>query len=617
MGLPATSLRIGERVLVRCDDGPFDLEYALFASDDVVLRGSAPVTVHEAGYLTTAQRALERLDELGVTPDLAESSAEALDVEVIASYARGGRSVRAAARILRAYELFEGGTYRATSQRYDGTWLDLRSLSSATRLQDAPLILQALHLAAALNEVPESTPVLLSTEGLTTGHRPGHRTYHRVAVANAAAMATALRVLKPNPRPLALDVFESERQIRENLVQRLRERATGGSTASVRAHVESIEQVLAGEVAPRRGPLADPTLVALDQQISSGNVEGVEEGIAEFERQHGPGQGARYVRARAALLRGKEPPRRVAESLTEIVEQSNGFHEADLLAARSWLAAGDDAHARFFARRLAEDPTAPDGVRLLALEILDATPKTSRSNAPPPIRPAPHLPADSEGAGFTPPRLPGASMPPYVSETPKPPPVDISGAAAQAPRPSAPRGRGPRFHAELVETLALPSGTSEDMLAQGAMPTTPPQARVWATRLSRELGRDYRLWYGTTLRIDALAVEAMQRHLLLRFLDPSSAEPEKPRAGEPLPRSVTLELRRHGALLSEILARSYSAEWVDVTPSEPGYWTMLVPPETRTWPIGRVHRFVALGHHERDLVAYFLEIDARARGERG
>jgi hypothetical protein len=40
---------------------------------------------------------------------------------------------------------------------------------------------------------------------------------------------------------------------------------------------------------------------------------------------------------------------------------------------------------------------------------------------------------------------------------------------------------------------------------------------------------------------------------------------------------------------------------------------MRVPPGTRTNPIGRVYRFVALGHRERDLVSYFIELEGRGR----
>jgi hypothetical protein len=73
------------------------------------------------------------------------------------------------------------------------------------------------------------------------------------------------------------------------------------------------------------------------------------------------------------------------------------------------------------------------------------------------------------------------------------------------------------------------------------------------------------------------------------------------------------DLRRHGAFLSEVLARRLDAEWLDISPNELGYWVMIVPPDTRVWPFGRVLRFVAKGHKERDLVSYFLELSSRAR----
>jgi hypothetical protein len=43
---------------------------------------------------------------------------------------------------------------------------------------------------------------------------------------------------------------------------------------------------------------------------------------------------------------------------------------------------------------------------------------------------------------------------------------------------------------------------------------------------------------------------------------------------------------------------------------------MFVPPATRTWPFGRVVRFVSMGHREKDLVSYYLELAARARQAR-
>jgi hypothetical protein len=158
------------------------------------------------------------------------------------------------------------------------------------------------------------------------------------------------------------------------------------------------------------------------------------------------------------------------------------------------------------------------------------------------------------------------------------------------------------YDPELVESLALPLDATEEVLAIGDWPTTRIQVRVAMTRLARSLARDYRLWYGTTLRCNVLAVDAMQRHLAQRYAGAVLADPK-----------VESELQRHGALLSEILARALGADWVDIAPTEPGYWAMRVPPSTRCWPIGRVYRFVALGHRERDLVSYYLDLEARSR----
>jgi hypothetical protein len=97
----------------------------------------------------------------------------------------------------------------------------------------------------------------------------------------------------------------------------------------------------------------------------------------------------------------------------------------------------------------------------------------------------------------------------------------------------------------------------------------------------------------------------MQKHLLSRYAGHKNLDAPE----------IAWDLRRHGALLSEILARMVGAYWIDVRPSDLGYWAMFVPPRTRTWPFGRVHRFVALGHRDRDLVSYYLALVERARGE--
>jgi hypothetical protein len=296
----------------------------------------------------------------------------------------------------------------------------------------------------------------------------------------------------------------------------------------------------------------------------------------------------------------------VAQRLSQLVEEHPWFHEASLQAARAWLAAGEIVRARFYARRIVEDTTAGDGERLVGLEILESTGQTSESHVPPPVVVGPPevTTAQRHALQIVPraplyPTLGDAPLPEVLPPLPTepPPPIALPRAAATQPQ------RAIRYNGELVESLALPLGTRESILGLNELPTTPVQARVAMTRLARDLARDYRLWYAKTLRCNVMAVEAMQQHLATRYANAPIADPV-----------VAWELRRHGALLSEIIARALDGDWTDIAPSEPGYWAMLVPPGTRTWPIGRVYRFVSLGNSERDLVSYYLDLEARMRG---
>jgi hypothetical protein len=182
-----------------------------------------------------------------------------------------------------------------------------------------------------------------------------------------------------------------------------------------------------------------------------------------------------------------------------------------------------------------------------------------------------------------------------ISEVP-PPPDEIEPEATTNPAPPVAEP------VEIVESMSLPSGLTEDMLPTGKRPRTPNETRIAMTRIARELARDYRVTYGTTLKTDVMSIETFQRHLRRRWAPTQTRDP-----------AMSLELQRHGALLSEIIARRLGARWVDVGPSEIGYWAMMVPPSTHIWPIGRVFRFFALGQKDRDLVAYFQELEARTK----
>jgi hypothetical protein len=718
----ATSLRLGDRVLTRCDDGVLLAEYALFDVSDIVLRATDPVTVREVGYMTTATEALGRLERAGVTLDLALEAAQALSPEVAATYARGATARSLVAR-LGAHELFDGAIFSASAQRYEGAWLDLRTLAGALTAPAASSSLQALHLCAALSEVAEATTLHLATAAATRSRRPGERTHQRVVFEFVDHLPRALRSLQPLAHPPEVEPAR-DRLLRRALLARVRERSSADTNPQPRAHLANLEGALTLETMAN-GPLTDPHLRALERRLAGGETEGVAEELDRLERTQGAqAPGVRYLRARAALLRGDEPPRSVAQALSELVEGNQGFHEAALVAARTWLAVGEDAHARYFARRLFDDPSAGDSERLVALEILEATTSTELSNVPPaasysqvPPMAAPRVPTFQPFAHLPPPRAfppdagslrpgqfpaaprrtippdipapetqrspppplpsaprrtrppgpsssrpppartveleavvtqstpaaatpstpavePGKSRPPRPTPTVKisssrpprasssrpPPPTTPSPpeqvltatvvmspealAQAQAQSQAQPRGRGPGEHyeAELVETLALPPGATESALGLNDLPRTPLQARIALTRLSRDLARDYRLAYGKTLRCNALAVDAMQQHLTHRFAGATLSD-----------HGVTWELRRHGALVSEILARALGGVWVDIGPSEPGYWSMSILPGLVTYPIGRVYRFVALGNRERDLVDYFLELEGRVR----
>jgi hypothetical protein len=566
--------------------------------------------------------------------------------------------------------------------------------------------------------------VHLSTASVTRERRPGERTHARVVLDEAAAVPEALRRLHVNSGTVGLDAGQ-ERQVRRELLARVRERLMPDTTPNLRAHLNALEQALSPRTM-QLGPLADPAFQAIERQLAGGDASGIDEQLDDLERTRGQGPGIRYLRARAALLRGEQPPRSVAQLLSELAQEDQGFHEAALVAARTWLAAGEDENARHFAQQLAENPAAPESERLIALEILEETtgpsaapamapragpsgtvplqiptrtdapvssdgfellvdetrlsqppveglfaPTTPRmegqepaqfdpSHASPPVteRISDPIGARAEGKaplfpslGGVPPPEPVPQMPSMAPASPssrpsapvyeavplsnaprlgpatggeadgqvprRPPPaivydefpdeIPVAPTFTPPPQPAVtrPRPRGRmvvRYEPELAESLALPLGASESALNANALPRTPLQARIAMTRLSRDLARDYRLWYGKSLRCNVLAIDAMQQHLAHRF------------AGAPITdEGVAWELRRHGAFLSEVLARALGAEWVDIGPTEPGYWAMLVPTSTRAWPIGRVYRFVALGHRARDLVSYYLELETRAR----
>ncbi|HEY1958254.1 MAG TPA: hypothetical protein VGH28_21705 [Polyangiaceae bacterium] len=566
------ALILGDRVVSRCDSGRLVVEYMLFDSAEVLVAGGG-LGVREQGYLTTAGLARARLEKAGVTVALAQEAFSALKPGHLRALARSPVVFEAIER-LGPYEAFEGGRFDPETRRYDGVWLDLDALARSCPLADAGLLFQALHLRVAVEEADADAAVRMSTAQLTEDRRPNERTWERTPLENVARLPRVLAQMRVPPRTRTSDAID-QAEVREELLRNLRTRSAAAPEPDTR--LGSLARRLSRPPSvPPEGGARKPSSVPPEPDFI------VTDGPDEVAQAPAPPQPRNAdalfedLRRHSEMLRGENHLQAVAKFLSASATEAS-LPELAVLASRAWLAAGEKGHARFFARKLVEDVDAPDEVRLMALEILESTAPTNESRMPPPI--------DAHALD----EKPAERIVPAPIVIPSLPPLPASEKVlAVVPRAPA---------AEIVETMPLAKGLDETMLGAGDAVRTPKQAHVAMTRLARALARDYRLAYGTTLKTDPMAIEAMQRQL-------------RRRAGE-APREK--ELLRHGALFSEILARSLGAEWDDVE-GDPARWVMVVPPSTRVSPIARVMRFFERGHRESDLVAFFLELEKSARG---
>lgn len=647
MNASVSSLLVGDRVVSRCDDGLLEVEYALFDRAEVLLASSSASGrgVREQGYMTTAGFARARLYEALVTSDLAHEAFSAMRGRHVRPLARS-HAVAEIIDQLGPYEAFQGGAFVAERGRYAGVWLDLDALAGACPLREAALLFQALHLVLVLEEVTEDVPVRLLTAGPAGEGQPGERTWRKVELDAVQRLPWILREMQAASRPHGAGRDEAE--VREEILRDLRARATGTAVAEPRLDTLAAALARTGWTPPAgirlehtpapatkrmssRPPRPSP---APSRASSSRPPPGspappplrapLAPAAAPIHRTADPSALFATLRQHNERLRGDHHLRAVAQSLSSLVEHAPFVPDLAILAARAWLAAGEQGYARHFARRVVEDASVADDLRIGALEILDATPKTHETVRPPPAQAAtqaiqpervivlsaevdrpgppgaslppmgPGQPAELEFELEAPPSFVPALQPGVVAATVLGPPT-----AALAKAPAAP-GRP-----EIVETLPLPAGLTEDLLPAGVVPSDTAQVRVAMTRLARQLGRDYRLTYGTTLKTDLVAIDAMQRHIRRRFADAPLDDKHA--------RQLQVELTRHGALMSEILARILGARWTDLSSEEPGHWAMAVPPGVTVWPIGRVYRFYGQGQREADLVAFFMELEAGAR----
>ncbi len=650
-------LIIGDRIMVRADAGPLDAEFALFGSDCIELKTTEPGAVREAGYRTTGVEARERLEEVGITRDLAELTASAMKPHLAGCYSRGA-VVRRAVSELSAVELFEGKVYLSSARAYEGQWLDLAALTFDLGDPNLARVLQAMFLAALLAETPDDADVYLSTLALTQNQRPGVRTFKRATFGEPSKWPQLITAYAQNRPPLSVREGGPTRVEVLDWLQLISNSEAGRERAA------RIERAIASTPRPQpaRGPLSDPVAWSIEAQLDAGEASAALARIDMMEHDRGSNPCVVYLRSRASLLLKSEDPRVIAERVSMLAANAS-FDELELLAAQAWAAAGNMGRALPYARVLAENPRAQQELRTRARRLVDlvesARPPQNASS--PPARgpsgkravtggvvseaPA-NAPEDSGvmvrrdsplpavlAAGMSSPPTPRvstnapqrdqrqiATLPP-----PSPSPTELDDPATPHPEANASPQQGERTFVKGISRPAFRAVTTNSTpprLALGKLelaenfadPTTPASmadarvraaydARVQCTEMARELGMLYRTQHGIELRNDVQSLEAIQAELMSRYHETGVRTV-----------SAMLDLRRHGAFVSEMIARSLRATWLDVTPTELGHWTMFVPPDTRVWPFARVLRFVTMGSKERDLVAYFLELAARSGG---
>ena len=645
---PRCPLRLAATIAVEARGGAAEVEYALFDPGDIQLHATEPGTIREVGYRTTAGAARQRLVEAGVTDALAEQVRQALPL-VARAYARS-TAVRAVVDRFEASELLESRSFDAASGKYVGRWLDLALLADDLGVARAGALLQTVYLAATLAELPDDAPVYLETADLTAQRPPGQRTLKRVDLQGAQELPVALRSLKPRTRE-ATEATPGRLEI----VEWARERAQ--RTPAAKERLAGIEDALATRQPPTRGPLAETALWNLESKLARGDTAGILEQLDGLEKRRGRTPATIYLRARIALLAGTEEPRAIAERVSTLSTSIANFPELQLLAAQAWARAGEKRRAEAFARDLHESTAVDEVLRMHALRVLDGLrdpprapsdhprPASSRRPRVPSDAPTPRSPESLPVEGVA---IPQAPRPPSGTELPgedgdrsaiaaaaqAEPGISGRGAAGRSSgslRPLPPgttlpayriEARGDRAWSlpppeetrepERVETLSLPPGMEGEPPPSDQAPRNPTAARLVCTYLARDLARDLRTRHGIELRSDLDGLETAQRYLREVLVDGRVRTPDEEQ-----------ELMRHGAFLGELIARRLGGRWVDVDSRDAGVWAMLVPSRSRVdevlriWPFGRVIRFVIMGHRERDLVSYLLELETRAQGKHG
>lgn len=357
----ATQLTCGGRVVLRSEGLP-DIEYALFDPSEIELCAISPGSTRESCYRTTASAARTRLAGYGIDHAMFEATFEAV-ASVAEAYARGPAVKKIVPR-LSGKELFASRTYDADKRLYLGTFVDLFALAADAQI--SPTAIQAFYLYAIIAELEDEDEIVLSTLDVMRGRRSGERSHKRPVLERVAELPSQIRGMevRDNASRAAPIGLEDLATLFHSLGEELPE-------GPEQERFFALERACLKRTPPTRGPLADPELWDLEQQLDEGDAGGVLAKLDATDRAKGRGPGTAYLRARVSLLLGTETPKLIAERVSALSLSMTQFPELEFLAAEAWVQAGDLRRAFPYAREIADSPHVDPHLRARAQAILD------------------------------------------------------------------------------------------------------------------------------------------------------------------------------------------------------------------------------------------------------
>lgn len=408
--MPSCVLRAGSLVLAEAVGGSLHAEYALFTLSDLRLRATFIGEVREAGYESTVGDARERLARLGITAELAELTAAPLREGLVVVYSRG-KLVQEHSATLPISELLAGSVYDPLSHRYRGTYLDLPTLVDDLAVDDGPVALQAIALAAVLAELPDDMELQLDTSELAASRPVGFRSYQRVKPRDVGHLPAALYDLSQRARPDRPHA-EATGPSRIQILARMRALAGASGQAAIRESLARLETGFSMRPAPPHGPLSKETTWVLELLLDEGRVTEVTIKLDAIEAEGGRTPATTYLRLRAQLIAKLEDPMAIAERIDAFAMSSTSFNELGLLAAEAWAQAEEWRRALPFAHDVLENAHSDPSLLGRARAVKNLSEQWLRVSEPPSGHArSEHAPENAQSALYTRSERPGSPRP--------------------------------------------------------------------------------------------------------------------------------------------------------------------------------------------------------------